>query len=68
MPRNKCCPSCLEQIKRLRDVPVYEGLRYCSSDCVLDAWEKSTRGEATRKAAADLAAKAFGRGTEENQS
>ena len=19
MPRNKCCPSCLEQIKRLRD-------------------------------------------------
>lgn len=38
-PTNKICPTCEEQIKRLRNVPEFNGQLYCCSDCVIAAWE-----------------------------
>ena len=63
-PRNKICPTCETEIKRLRNVPEFEGARYCSSDCTITAWERSQLEAQKRELAAKLAAAQFGRGTE----
>jgi hypothetical protein len=64
-PRNSICPTCNEKINRLRNVPVFAGKRYCSSDCTIDAWQASKSKASAREVAAKLAAETFGKGTKE---
>jgi hypothetical protein len=64
-PQNKICPTCGLAIERLRNVPVFAGKRYCSSDCTIDAWQASKAKAASREIAARLAAETFGTGTRE---
>ena len=61
MPWNDACPLCDAKINRIRNVPRYDGRRYCSSDCAIDAWQDDNDRREVLRMEAERVATTFGK-------